>query len=120
MRTPIRRSSRGLQITAKAIAAFEEMQICRPLCTCDPIDWGGNYWQREECPACEDWWRHHGVLWNELNLRPWEWPAIQHPNARSPYPEGSEATRRWKPHLAAQERYRLLAEAAEQYEDEET
>jgi len=88
-RTPIGRPPRGLHITPKAIEAFGRMRNLDQLCTCDPIDWDGAYWKHELCPACEAWWEHHSILWNELSLKPWQWPAIETPGAVTCYPEAA-------------------------------
>jgi hypothetical protein len=103
-------------ITPLAIAAFQRMQQLEEECTCEEIDWGGEYWKHESCAACEEWWHHHATLHDELKLRPWEWPAVEHPEAESPYPEGSNADRNWKPDLEARERYRLLEIALKEME----
>ena len=111
IRTPIARAPRG-QITAAAIAVFRKMQRLEAKCTCEPIDWWGKYWEHEECQACEQWWRQHSILWDELQPKVWEWPAVETPGAVTPYPEGSHAALVWRADLAAQERYRALERAA--------
>ena len=111
-RTPIGRPPSGRQFSPKALAAFREMRKLEEQCTCPPRDWGGKYWEFERCEACKEWWRQHSLLHDELRLEPWEWPAVEHPDAVSPYPEGSHAANNWKPDLEAQERYRALLEQA--------
>jgi hypothetical protein len=111
-RTPIGRTPRAAQITPKAIEAFRKMKRLETKCTCAPIDWGGKYWEHQECHACEQWWQQHSILCDELNLRPWERPAVETPGAVTPYPEGSHAALVWRADLAAQERYRALERAA--------
>jgi hypothetical protein len=100
------------EITATAIAAFRKMRRLRTKCTCAPVDWEGEYWKHQECPACDQWWQQHSILWHELRLKVWQWPAIQTPGACTPYPAGSYAAANWKPNLEAQERYRALERAA--------
>jgi hypothetical protein len=113
-RTPIGRGPSKPKITPAAIAAFKRMQKLEAACTCKPIDWEGKYWEREECKACEQWWEEHSILFHELKLPPWEWPAIERPDACSPYPKGSRADQSWKSDLAAQVRYRALEQAVEE------
>ena len=103
------------EISAAAIAAFRKMQQLDLQCTCAP-DWDGAYWEHQECRACEQWFRQHRILWGELSLQPWQWPAIETPGAVSPYPEGSDAALNDKPDLEAQERYCMLERAAAEAE----
>jgi hypothetical protein len=110
-RTPINRPPRFL-ITPGAIAAFNVMRKLDAQCTCAPVNWDGEYWEHEQCEACEQWWRQHSVLHDELRLTPGQWPAVEDPDAVSPYPEGSQARINAKPDLEAQARYRLLEQAA--------
>lgn len=107
-RTPIHRPPRGGEFSPAALAAFRKMQRLDARCTCEPIDWDRKYWDHDECPACARWWQQHNILWGELKLKLWEWPAVKHPDAMCPYPEGCEAALKWKPDLEAQERYRAL------------
>lgn len=100
------------QITPKAIAAFRKMRRLEARCTCEPIDWGGKYYEHEQCKTCEQWWEQNAILCSELRLKPWEWPAYERPDAESPYPEGSEARKNHKPDLAGQARYRTLEQVA--------
>jgi hypothetical protein len=48
-------------------------------------------------------------LHDELDLRPWQWPAIVHPEEECPYSRDT-ATYEWWP--LAQALYRLLTQAA--------
>lgn len=116
-RTPIGRPPKA-RITPAAIAAFKKMLELEEACSCAPINWE-KYWERERCAACKQWWEQHSVLWRELKLPPWIWPAYEHPGAVTPYPEGSHAAKSWQPDLKGQERYRLLCVAAELEEEEE-
>jgi hypothetical protein len=113
-RTPINRPSR-FWITPGAIAAFNEMQTLENACTCAPVKWTRTYWKHEPCQACEQWWRQHAILHDALRLTPEQWPAIEDPDAVSPYPEGSQARSDDdnKPDHEAQARFRLLRAAAE-------
>jgi hypothetical protein len=58
-RIPIHRPIRS-QIPPEALDLFREMQALQ--CTCRPIDWGGKYWERDECTGCERWWNLHSRL----------------------------------------------------------
>jgi hypothetical protein len=109
-RTPLNRQRRKLQSTPKAIRLFIAME--RVECTCAPRDWAGEYWKHTLCAGCDEWWRLHSELDKELGCRPWQWPCVEPPDAENPYPEGSYAAARWQPNLEAQERWRLLKEAA--------
>jgi hypothetical protein len=112
-RTPIGRPPRS-QITPAAIEIFRRMQAVEAACTCEPVDWGGEYWNHRTCAACEEWWDAHSALWRELRKKPWQWPCVQHPAARCPYPEGSYAANQWGPNLEAQAMWRELDAAAGQ------
>jgi hypothetical protein len=108
-RTP---ADNAIKITSAALDAFRKMHELDEQCTCKPRDWGGKYWKHEECAACEQWWQHHEILFRELALPLWSFPAIERPDARSPYPKGSPAAKDWRPDHEAQERYKTLAKAA--------
>jgi hypothetical protein len=97
-------------ITPEAIRLFEAME--RIECTCAPRDWDGKYWEHEPCPGCDRWWKLHGMLHRELGCKPWDWPCIEHPDSVSGYPEGSEASKRWRPNMEAQELWKALDAAA--------
>jgi hypothetical protein len=107
-RTPTSRR-RSPAISPRAVELFEAMRELE--CECEPIDWGGEYWNRETCAGCERWRELHGLLNRELRLRPWQFPAIEHPDAENPYPPGSPAAASWKPDLEAQARWRALEAA---------
>jgi hypothetical protein len=98
-RIPIGRSPTP-KITVTAVRLFESMQrlVC---CMCGP----------SECRHCRRWWDLHSELHKELGARLWQWPCIEHPGTRSPYPRGSEADKRWEPDLDAQAMWRALAGA---------
>ena len=100
-----------MQFTLAALTAFRKMQHLEWACTCKPINWDAYWEEREPCAACEQWHELHSILYHELKLAPWQWYAVEHPNTRSPYPEGSHADKEWKPDLEAQERYRALEAA---------
>ena len=44
----------------------------------------------------DEWWEHHGTLYRELKLPPWEWPAFEDPNWVNPYPAGCFAALHWQ------------------------
>ncbi len=115
-RRRITRSPRGGNFSPKALAAFREMQRLKNQCTCDEPDWDGKYWQHEECAACAAWSKQHSILWDELNLLPHEWPAVENPDAESPYPPDSYAAQKQRPDFEAQARYRALAAAVREAE----
>src|SRR5215472_16568631 len=108
-RTPIHRQPEP-KITPAAIRLFDAMRRCR--CTCAPGDWGGEYWKHTRCPGCERWWRLQNDLCDELRTPIWQFPCMQHPEAKSPYPPGCQADLNWKPDLEAQEQWQALAEAS--------
>jgi hypothetical protein len=51
----------------------------------------------------------HSELFSELNLKPWEWPAVRAPNTACPEEPGSLAEAHW---CAAVKRWQLLAATA--------
>lgn len=108
-RTPINRKGK-LQITDKAVELFREMEDID--CTCEPVDWD-RYWEHRLCAGCERWWELNSLLHHELDLKCWDWPAYENPNAANPFPEGSPAALRWKPDIEGQARYRALEAAAD-------
>ena len=115
-RTALGRPSR-VRITPEAIAAFKRMEVARYQCTCPPIDWDGNHWDRpDECPACEEWWAAHHILHAELGLFPHQWPAFEYPDDECPFPAGCFAAEQWKRDRdrrpEAFELYRVLKKAA--------
>jgi hypothetical protein len=83
-RTPINRPP-ITRITPKAVNLFRRMQ--------------------EVKDGSDEWWELHAKLHDELQLKPWEWPAIEHPNAESDLPD-SAAGAQWFP--LAQQLYREL------------
>ncbi len=93
------------------------MEKLRTQCTCAPIDWDGEYWKREQCAACDEWFSHHSVLHDEVGAELWEWPCIYHPDARNPYPVNSHAAMEWDRDRAARtdafELFELLWEASQ-------
>ena len=62
--------------------------------------------------ACDERQRPHGELHSVLGLKPWEWPAYQHPESVCPHPAGSHAAQHWKRDERGVELYRKLKEAA--------
>ena len=89
-RTPLRRDMRR-RITPEAIAAVRRIEIAQ---------------------NSDEWWAAHNALHEALGLKPWEWPAIEHPEAQCPYPAGSFAAKQWKRDERGVALYRELAEAA--------
>ena len=77
-RTPIGRKGR-MRLTNAAIAAFRKMQKLETECTCSAYRLGWRVWKHPDCPACEEWSEQNSILRDELNLKPWDWPAITHP-----------------------------------------
>lgn len=90
-RRPIKREPR-LRISGEAIELFKAMQ---------KLDWGSEQWRGL-----------HSRLHDALRLRPWQFPAIEHPDSRSGFPAGSWADKTWRPDEEAREVYRLLEAAA--------
>ena len=72
--------------SAKALATFRAMHTLEPF--------------------CDQWWDRHGVLFDELRAKPWEFPCVEPPG--TPYEAG------WNRETSdrAQARYRALADAA--------
>ena len=110
-RVPLARRS-AAQITPAAMEAFRRIRSLEAQCTCLPRDWEGEYWKHEPCPACDEWWTQQGILCSELALKPWHWPAVEHPQAENPYPERSAAASSWRPNVEARALWRVLDEAA--------
>jgi hypothetical protein len=72
-RTPIVRYPGAREITPEAAALFREMEALLP-CTCI---WGPNYYDRQECASCDQWWELHRRLYDALGFRqPWKWPLV--------------------------------------------
>ena len=92
-RTPLARPLQ-LPILDRALRAFRHMRRLERQCSCPPRDWDGEYWKHKQCKACSEWWEQHSMLHDALQLRPWQWPAIQNPATESPYPAGSPAAER--------------------------
>jgi hypothetical protein len=107
-RTPISRRH-AAPVAPEAAKLFNAMRKLG--CECEEIDWDGAYWEREECNGCREWWRLNSLLHAALHLRPWE-TAVEDPSAGNPYPAGTEAASRWRPNQKAQERWKVLEEAA--------
>jgi len=99
-RTPTRRPPRR-QITPAAIAAFRRMQALASQCTCTST--------HRDCPACAGWWNLHSQLEAELRCKVWQFPAIEHPDDKCPYPPSTGAAQWWP---QAQALYRMLDAAA--------
>jgi hypothetical protein len=80
-------------MTAEVIAAFKHLvQVFDSSsgCTCEPIDWDGEYWkERARCASCQVYDAAEAELVGLLNLKPYE--CLQNPYLKSPYPPGSPA-----------------------------
>lgn len=111
-RTPIRRATKT-QFTPAALAAFKEMLKLKTKCSCEPINWEKHWERGRRCAACDQWCEQHSILHHELKLPPWEFPAVENPDAESPYPEG-HINRTLPPDLEAQQRYRALEAACDE------
>jgi hypothetical protein len=94
-RTP-RRWAEKRVITPTAIAAFARLQR---------LPYGS-----------DAWWAAHSELHSALHARPWEFPCVEDPRARNPYPPGSYAAKQWETQRAARpetvELWRALQAAA--------
>jgi hypothetical protein len=74
-RTPIIRFPAAREIPPEAAAAFRDMESLPP-CTCI---WGPNYWERQECASCDQWWKLHNKLFDALGRhKPWMWPLVDY------------------------------------------
>jgi hypothetical protein len=109
-RTPINRETRR-QITPVAIEAFKRMEQLRTQCGCLLMKHG------RRCSACDEWWKQHSILHDEVGAKPWEWPAFLDPDDTNPYPPVSQAAREWEKERAqrpeAFELFELLWEASQ-------
>jgi hypothetical protein len=103
---------RDVVVTDTAVKTFEQMRQLSRECTCAAIDWAGEYDKREQCSACRQWWELHSFLHKELKRKLWQWPCVENPSARSPYPKGSPADLAWQPDLEAQDVWRVLRAAS--------
>jgi hypothetical protein len=101
------------EITPAAIAAFRKIKELEAECACPPRNWE-KYWKHEPCASCEKKARQMTIIRDELPLPPWQWPPVQNPDVKNPYPAWSVAQRQWKPYPAAQTLWRILEEAAEE------
>jgi hypothetical protein len=87
-RTPINRPP-TTRVTPEAVEIFRKM--------------------REARDGSDQWWELHAKLHTKLKLKPWQWPAIEHPDNKCVYPGdgGAGGGARWFPQ--AQALYRELA-----------
>ena len=110
-RTPIRRDQQSGQFTEKAVDLFAK--LIKIECTCEPRDWGGEYWKHTSCEGCEKWSSLESKLLHEFDgLMPWECPpVVEDPDAANPYPPWTNAYNHWKPNRGAQARWLALDEA---------
>ena len=115
-RTPIGRPPRA-RISRQAIALFREMEAI--VCTCLPRDWN-EYWKHEECAGCKRWWELHSDLHDELELKPWQWPAYRNPaDDTNWWPVGSPMWERWVPDEEGRAQWRLLEAASRELAEAE-
>jgi hypothetical protein len=97
-RVPIKREQRT-PISARALELFARMRAAEQ--RCPTLASGRN----DGCEACRAWFGLNDLLFEELRLKPWQFPAIRHPKAKpSPFTNLEE----WR---AAQARYLILAQA---------
>jgi hypothetical protein len=82
-RRTIKRPPRAV-ITPRAIELFNQLRAVE--CTCEPVDWKGEYWKHQPCPGCQEWWRLHSLLHRELDCQVYQWPCVQNPDAPDYYP----------------------------------
>jgi hypothetical protein len=115
-RTPVNRSPLPT-IMPRAIQLFEQMRRCS--CTCPPIDWGGKYYGRQQCPGCKRWWSLQNDLCDELHTPVWAYPCVEDPRTQNPYPPFTNAYRSWEPNRNAQELWQALAEASREAKRQE-
>src|SRR5262249_49743045 len=71
-RTRIRRPQRA-KITPEAIESFRRLLALEQACTCAHLP------DSIRCSACKEWSAEHSRLHDLLGLKPWQWPAIEHP-----------------------------------------
>jgi len=108
-RTPRSRSG-VMRVTPRAIKLFDAMQRCN--CTCPERDWGGKYWEHEQCAGCVKYYALRDKLHDELKLSPWDWPTVQSPTAENPYPPFHAQFPLWKPDHKAVKRWKILYQAS--------
>lgn len=89
-RTPIGRPPKR-RITAKAVELFRQMEETE--CSCERINWNGDYWDHERCAGCERWSQLHGELHRELRAAPWQWPVYEGPDVECNYTPQPEAVK---------------------------
>jgi hypothetical protein len=97
------RRSRNRRITPEAIVIFRRMVELEEACTCPPTD-DDRYFKREQCPACEEWWRGNNALVDELRLMPFEFPAYENPNLDGDYEPDPAAIARYQALRAASDK----------------
>ena len=72
-RTPIKRAVRR-QITPEITEIYSQMTSPETACTCvDPKAWIHD----EECDGCKKWKSLHNQLLDQLQLKPWQYPAVR-------------------------------------------
>jgi hypothetical protein len=104
-RTPLARHNKGVQITARAVELFAELErACRARRRATDCTMGEHGHCTADCRACRRWWDAHDELHIALDLPPWRWPAIP----RNPYPPGSPKARDWRAGTQQEELWKLL------------
>ncbi len=116
-RIPLKPARRGpdVTITPRAVKLFRLLEKLE--CVCEPVDWRGEYWRRDECASCRQCKELEDQILNELNLKggkPWEMICLEHPDSVSPYPEWHPSHATWGPCRAGQEIYRALQDASKE------
>jgi hypothetical protein len=99
IRRPLRRERRSTQQFSEAALTLFARIKALPKCSCAPTD-SVNWLHRGMCQSCRTWRDIDGELWERLNLRTWEFPAVQRPGTK---PANEEAQRRWRELEAALE-----------------
>jgi len=89
-RTPIVRRPLRKPFTPEVLEAFKKLvQIFdEGDCSCQPIDWKGEYWRHERCASCQAYDKAEAEFVVLLNLSPHE--MLDNPHTESPYPPGSK------------------------------
>jgi hypothetical protein len=89
-RRPLRRPRRVTEFSHEVLQAFVHLKDLGP-CTCEPLD-SRDKSPLDLCHRYNSWGRWDQAIWEELNLKPWEIPAVAHPDTPNANPE---ARRRW-------------------------
>ena len=105
------------QFTPRALELFRRLKMSLSRCTCPRQFYinDAGLLDKHRCIHCETAIRLNYELCDELRLKPWQDRAVQHPDAKNPFPPNvSEVRRRqWQPDVEAQERWCQLEAASE-------